>query len=174
MSKKAKVDQSNFKTKLTSVFKRVQTIREDMQDLLIFALDYFVETGNTVYVAMILNEATSGQRLSSANISQLRSYVKDFSNIKIKANNDNSGYVLTKKKKEAPIFNKPSNLPWYEYKRPQQALKQYDLVQVVVALRSKYDNAAESDRGVKNKIVSDKILTKIDSIINELNLAPSK
>tara|TARA_R110000850_G_C9766226_1_gene446918 strand:+ start:199 stop:675 length:477 start_codon:yes stop_codon:yes gene_type:complete len=155
------------------MFNSYTKLSDTIQDLLIFALVTFADSGNTVYVERLLNGATNGKRLRANDIKLIIKYVRKFSNIKIEANKDLDGYKLTKqgKKGDAPVFNRPDDsVTWYNLEEVNQAVSTFDLVQIVSTLRKKYKSAKENDKKkVINTVQSEKILQEIDSLLLQLN-----
>lgn len=143
------INKSNFSSKLSNMFNSYTKLSDTIQDLLIFALVTFADSGNTVYVERLLNGATNGKRLRANDIKLIIKYVRKFSNIKIEANKDLDGYKLTKqgKKGDAPVFNRPDDsVTWYNLEEVNQAVSTFDLVQIVSTLRKKYKSAKENDK----------------------------
>ena len=167
------INKSNFSSKLSNMFNSYTKLSDTIQDLLIFALVTFADSGNTVYVERLLNGATNGKRLRANDIKLIIKYVRKFSNIKIEANKDLDGYKLTKqgKKGDAPVFNRPDDsVTWYNFDEVNQAVSTFDLVQIVSTLRKKYKSAKENDKKkVINTVQSEKILQEIDSLLLQLN-----
>lgn len=167
------INKSNFNSKLSTMFNSYTKLSDTIQDLLIFGLVTFADSGNTVYVERLLNGATNGKRLRANDIKLIIKYVRKFSNIKIEANKDLDGYKLTKqgKKGDAPVFNRPDDsVTWYNLEEVNQAVSTFDLVQIVSTLRKKYKNAKENDnKKVINTVQSEKILQQIDSLLLQLN-----
>jgi hypothetical protein len=167
------INKSNFSSKLSNMFNSYTKLSDTIQDLLIFALVTFADSGNTVYVERLLNGATNGKRLRANDIKLIIKYVRKFSNIKIEANKDLDGYKLTKqgKKGDAPVFNRPDDsVTWYNLEEVNQAVSTFDLVQIVSTLRKKYKSAKENDKKkVINTVQSEKILQEIDSLLLQLN-----
>ena len=167
------INKSNFSSKLSNRFNSYTKLSDTIQDLLIFALSHFAETGNANYAERILNGATDGKRLRANDIKLIIKYVRKFSSIKIEANKDLDGYKLTKqgKKGAAPVFNRPDDsVTWYNFDEVNQAVSTFDLVQIVSTLRKKYKSAKENDKKkVINTVQSEKILQEIDSLLLQLN-----
>ena len=167
------INKSNFNSKLSTMFNSYTKLADTIQDLLIFGLVTFADSGNTVYVERLLNGATNGKRLRANDIKLIIKYVRKFSNIKIEANKELDGYKLTKqgKKGDAPVFNRPDDsVTWYNFDEVNQAVSTFDLVQIVSTLRKKYKSAKENDKKkVINTVQSEKILQEIDSLLLQLN-----
>lgn len=167
------INKSNFSSKLSNMFNSYTKLSDTIQDLLIFGLVTFADSGNTVYVERLLNGATNGKRLRANDIKLIIKYVRKFSNVKIVANETLDGYKLTKqgKKGDAPVFNRPDDsVTWYNFDEVNQAVSTFDLVQIVSTLRKKYKSAKENDKKkVINTIQSEKILQQIDSLLLQLN-----
>jgi len=167
------INKSNFNSKLSTMFNSYTKLADTIQDLLIFGLVTFADSGNTVYVERLLNGATNGKRLRANDIKLIIKYVRKFSNIKIEANKELDGYKLTKqgKKGDAPVFNRPDDsVTWYNFDEVNQAVSTFDLVQIVSTLRKKYKSAKENDKKkVINTVQSEKILQQIDSLLLQLN-----
>ena len=167
------INKSNFSSKLSNMFNSYTKLSDTIQDLLIFGLVTFADSGNTVYVERLLNGATNGKRLRANDIKLIIKYVRKFSNVKIVANETLDGYKLTKqgKKGDAPVFNRPDDsVTWYNFDEVNQAVSTFDLVQIVSTLRKKYKIAKENDKKkVINTVQSEKILQEIDSLLLQLN-----
>ena len=167
------INKSNFSSKLSNMFNSYTKLSDTIQDLLIFGLVTFADSGNTVYVERLLNGATNGKRLRANDIKLIIKYVRKFSNVKIVANETLDGYKLTKqgKKGDAPVFNRPDDsVTWYNFDEVNQAVSTFDLVQIVSTLRKKYKSAKENDKKkVINTVQSEKILQEIDSLLLQLN-----
>ena len=167
------ITKGNFSRTLSNMFNSYTKLSDTIQDLLVFGLVSFADSGNTVYVERLLNGATNGKRLRANDIKLIIKYVRKFSNIKIQANKDLDGYKLTKqgKKGDAPVFNRPDDtITWYNFDEVNQAVSTFDLVQIVSTLRKKYTSAKENEnKRVVNTVKSEKILKQIDSLLLELN-----
>ena len=169
------VTKSNFNRLLNSVFDAYGKLSDKIQALIEFALNHYVETGNTVYIATMLNSDTEGQRLRAADIKLIIAFMREFSNLSIKVDN-NFKYVVSKKsKKESPIFNKPDDsITWYNFSKIPNALSTFDIVQIAAALDSKYAKAKENEnKKVVNQTQSEKFLKKLNALVSEFQPATS-
>ena len=162
----------NFKTILNSTFTKISKLNDDIQELIMFALQHFVDHQDATLVATILNTATDGQRLKANDIKLIIKFIRAHSNVKIAVASDLKTYEATKsgKKGTKATMTKPANgIAWYNFDPTAQAISTFDLVQIASQLRKRFDSANEDPaKTVTNKEVSKKLLTRIDAILADL------
>lgn len=165
----------NFTRTVTSILTAYGKLSDKIQDVINFALDHYCETGNTVYVSKLLAMATDGQRLRASDIKLIINFIREFSNISIKVDNNFEYKVTKKSKKEAPVFNRPdASVTWYNFSKVSNAVSTFDIVQIASALESKYTKAKENEKKkVVNQTQSEKFLKKLNALVSEFQPATS-
>jgi len=167
------ITSKNFTKTVTSILSAYGKLSDKIQDVIIFALTHYVETGNTVFVQKLLTMATTGQRLRASDIKLIITFIREFTNISIKVDNNFEYKVTKKSKKESPVFNKPDDsITWYNFSKVSNAISTFDLVQIAAALNDRYTKAKEDDKKkVTNQLQSEKFLTRLNSLVAEFQPA---
>ena len=167
------ITSKNFTKTVTSILSAYGKLSDKIQDVIIFALTHYVETGNTVFVQKLLTMATTGQRLRASDIKLIIAFIREFTNISIKVDNNFEYKVTKKSKKESPVFNKPDDsITWYNFSKVSNAISTFDLVQIAAALNDRYTKAKEDDKKkVTNQLQSEKFLTRLNSLVAEFQPA---
>ena len=167
------ITSKNFTKTVTSILSAYGKLSDKIQDVIIFALDHYCETGNTVFVQKLLTMATTGQRLRASDIKLIIAFIREFTNISIKVDNNFEYKVTKKSKKESPVFNKPDDsITWYNFSKVSNAISTFDLVQIAAALNDRYTKAKEDDKKkVTNQLQSEKFLTRLNSLVAEFQPA---
>ena len=165
----------NFTRTVTSILTAYGKLSDKIQDVINFALEHYRETGNTVYISKLLAMATDGQRLRASDIKLIINFMREFTNISIKVDNNFEYKVTKKNKKDKAIFTKPDNsVTWYNFSKVSNAVSTFDIVQIAAALDSKYAKAKDNDKKkVVNQAQSEKFLKKLNVLIAEFQPATS-
>ena len=109
---KAKLTENNFKSALTDVMRSARGVRDQIQTLVTFALTYYVNTGNSLYLTMIRREA---EKRSGISVPKLDGYIRHM--VPVTWAEAKDGKMVYKKSGEAVLNAEPEFTNWADFKR---------------------------------------------------------
>ena len=159
---------TQFKTKLSSIVKRLRTASEDIETLARVALTQFANHGDTSYIEMLVNQV-KGTRVPRSGT--LKDYIKNHANVVFK-DNGQGDFKVTKKGKGPIEVNMPADQDrWYNFNNDGQATPDKEFPKLLQGVITTFEKAMENGKAKTSSDV-DMLLAKVKSeLVPIINLA---
>ncbi len=149
-----------FKMMLDNVVANESTMRDNVQELVVSAIETFGNHGDTSRIEMLVNASI---KMKSIRSQTLKEFIKDHANVKFTPVKDGAGFVVKKVGKGA-IEVKEVTVNWYDFDKVGVAVEKEAMKVLRGALAT--IKKAQSDNKLKTMTVAEsKMVAQLESML---------
>lgn len=150
------MNQKQFTSKLSNVIRSAKNIRENVQSLIIAALEHYRDSGDTVYLSQLVNGIVGVKALPTRAITD---YIREYANVAWVSDKAKDGQIVKRYKKaskDEPVTVTMPEMPWYDH----ESNKGSNSVRTVSAFNRAANLVSSLEDAIKKGNVDDKKAAK--------------
>lgn len=157
----------NFGAKLAGVIKTAKTMRSNLQNLLLFGMEHYAQSGDTVYLTKCMQSCVG---VSALPTQKMKQFIQEHANVSWREIQGKNGkQFVFKKVGDAPTYKIPA-INWWDISKAGDASPDMDTDAAIINLRTRMAKKLEAGT-VKNKANAKRDIKALDELITKLKLA---
>ena len=166
--KSSNITTKNFGRKLGGVVKSAKTMRANLQNLILFGMEHYSATGDTVYLTKCMHACVGVSSLPTQKMKQFIQHHANVSYRKIKNKAGNEELVFKKRGKVAEYSEPTTN--WWDFSNAGQATPDLDTDARIINFIKAIDKGIESGK-VKDKDHAVATKKALEGLVTKLHIA---
>lgn len=156
----------NFKQKLSNFIINAKSQREDLQELIVMALEHFEKTADCVYLTMLMDRTVAVKSIPTVTI---KDYIKEHAPVRYVANKEKK-HVFTVDKDSKVELNASPTVTWYDWKKAKHNnVKEVDHAKLAIKHLKHVNDGTHSLKYMANVLIeagftTDQLLNMVDSL----------
>ena len=153
-----------FKNKLDGWYRSQKSQRDNLQELIVAALEHYRDHGDTGYLSLLVQRAVNVKSVPTRTVTE---YIKVHANVRyVKLKDGNYGFQ--KATKDQPVEVEMPTVVWYEWEGGEHNKPKTDYDWEASIARVRQQMATKLETGnIKNPEKAAKVLGELDGLLNE-------
>lgn len=162
------ITSKNFGTKLGGVVKSAKTMRANLQNLMLFGMEHYEASGDTVYLTKCMQSCVGVAALPTQKMKQFIQHHANVSWKEVKTKNDTKDHVFKKRGKDATYT--PPTTNWWEFSTAGDVQPDLDTDAAILNLIKRIESKTKEGH-VKNKTHAKQQLKMLHEMASALKIA---